>query len=200
MKTIFIEILLVALFAASSTAQTDSVIKTKDVTISYFRIYKYKTQDSDSIFQRGGFAVLTDIKSIKFLNKDSLILKNDENYSVGLKTNNIRKIGYTRNNPDKIWVGSILGGVAGGTLGLLIGYLSTLDFSFDFFTDPKYYYPKEKDDHTVNYLVGGLLGTAVGCTVGALIGISANNETLDLFSVPEKDKKAKLIRFLHRNK
>jgi hypothetical protein len=202
MKNIYIIIFLIASFTTTSIAQTDSVLKTKDATISYFRIYKYKNQDSDSIFQRGGFAELTGIKFIKFLNNDSLIAKNDENYIVGLKTNKIKEIKISKEGGE-IVTGVVFGGLAGCSLGLMAAYIieelskiGSMNLSFG---SGSYHASNKDEDHTeLNMILGGVIGTVIGSVIGAAIAYSAGYETLDLFSIPDKDKKARLIKFLRQ--
>jgi hypothetical protein len=192
MKNRFIKIALVSVLAASSFAQTNPIIMTDDVDIKFFKSVSYKVSQGDTVYH---FIPdeMVNIKCFTFLTNDSLIIKNVDNLSAKLKLQHIRELNqYTERINTFLAAG--LGAAGGAIIGGVIAYA---------LYENDYKGPLAKMFEELERLGSAgkvaLIGALGGAILGALVSEIVNHATLDLFSVPEKDKKSELIKFL-RNK
>lgn len=198
MKTICLYLLLISLNLNSVYAQSDSVIKIKDGELTCFTTHFYRITGTDSVYKQGIIENISGIKSLRFVRDDSLVFSTNQDYSFGLRTKNVWELSCQKKNSVSVWPSAVFGGIVGAGAGLFVGWLtaflgelSSIDFSFKPST-----VKKEENNHIINYLIGGLVGLNLGVAIGILIGVSDNTRTLNLWSASDKDKKAKLIKFL----
>jgi hypothetical protein len=183
MKTLCI-IILTASLVSTVFAQTDSIINTKNTKCEFYTTYKIKDESSGFFKSKRDSVQVKNIKSIVFLKDDSLLVKKGFSVSWGLNINGMKEVGIKSGNYQFVGLG--LGILLGGLAGFLVTETGAVEAvgGFDFTPD------------WVTTL-STVIGVGVGGFIGILIGANTDSyEYLDMFEIPEKDKKADLIKFL----
>jgi len=179
MKKISLIALIILSVAASSFCQSNSIMYLKDADFTLYRTYKVKYESTSEIKLEKQFTILEDIRTLTFLNNDSLILSkfgNKQVYTNLTKINEVNRYKY-RFSPV---LGTVIGVVGGGLIGACIGYLTA----------------SGESDYSFATIGSSVIGALLGGIFGAGITHSINHPTLDLYSVPDKDKRSELVKFL----
>ena len=187
MKTLCL-IILTASLVSSVFTQSDSIINTKNAKCEFYTTYKIKDESSGLFKSKQNSVQVKNIKSIIFLKDDSLLVKKGLNVSWGLNINSMKEVGVKNGNYQFVGLGLgiLLGGLA-GFLATKTGAVETVG-GFDFLPDWA-------------VTVSTIIGAGVGGFIGILIGANTDSyEYLDMFEIPEKNKKAELIKFLKENR
>jgi len=186
-KTIFIFTAAVILQWISTFSQTDSIIRLKETDVLIYDLHKVKYESTGETKIEKVPVNLEDVQTLTFLSNDSLILTKNQKISVRTKLSQIDEVSKYKRRFSPV-LGVTLGAVGGL---LLTGSIISLAGTSDAVSNTA---------ALVYFSPGlGLVVAAVGGLIGATITNSINHSILDLSSVPDKDKKAKLINFL-RNK
>ena len=185
MKNILIKIFLIVLFAATSIAQTDSIMFLKDTDFSIYSLHKVKYQSTGKIVMEKELVEIVDVRSLTFLSNDSLSLSRYKGAPVNTRLsliNEVNKYKYRFAPFLGIAIGAVgavalVGGIVGGivTADVLGGVIMVICFPY-----------------------ASIIIASSGGYIGFEIADSINHDVLDLSDIPEKDKKAKLIKFLRQ--
>ena len=179
--------------AVSSYSQNDSIMYLKDIDLSFYSMQKLKYRNTGEIKLERQLTNLEDVRTLSFLRNDSMALFVNEEVPVYTKLseiNDVTKYEYRVEPTEGFAYGAVFGGLLGGFTGLLVsGYFSK--HSIGPFGN------LNEHNEILGGFIGALIGAVTGGIVGTVIASGMNYLTLDLFSVPEKDKKSKLIKFLN---
>jgi len=199
MKNTSFNLLIILTFTFSGFSQTDSVLFIEDADFSYYRMQKVRYQETGEIKMEKQLTNLEDVKTLKFLNSDSVVLLKHGEIPAYTSLFNIVDVKQYKYRFSPV-VGITIGAVSGGLIGGIIGYgvsgnppSSGGSWIFGPHTDIA---PSDPHAKRVGAVVGALIGAVSGGLIGAAITYLINHSTLDLYSVPEKEKKNKLIKFL----
>jgi outer membrane lipoprotein SlyB len=201
MKTIIKEIFLIALFAVSSMAQTDSVIYLKETDFSLYKMQKVKYESTGVIKDEKQLIEIEDVSYLTFLSNDSLALINETTNPVYTRLADINEVSKYKYRFNPV-LGTVIGAVGGGLIGGIIGIVVSGNDSKSSGSlfDPMVGAISNVAAKTTGAFIGALIGAVGGGIIGLVITNAINHATIELFSVPDNDKKAKLIKFLRKNK
>lgn len=180
MKTLYLKILLIALFTTAINAQSDSINYLEDVSCSILKTDIFKDIDIDKMRSRSYLQYIEDLRSLTFKKDDLIVIKTGLDSLYKLNVNQLMELRKIRGN--HIVPGIILGTIIGGLSGYTIG------------SSGSYMTPS-------NITVSALLGACAGGIIGYIIGsLAVSSETLNLFGLPDKNKKSEIIKFLKQKK
>ena len=180
MKTLYLKILLIALLTTAINAQTDSIIKTKSINCLINKKCFKKNPIFKNIELVDDSVEINKVKSITFINNDSLHLLKGQSRIYAINLKDLREVSIKSGT--QWFAGLVLGSLAGGIIGGAVGGGISL-YSSNF------------------AVVGGMIGAVVFGGIGALLGSSFDDyETLNLSGIPAKDKKSEIIQFLKQKK
>jgi hypothetical protein len=179
MKNISFIISIIITLTVSAFCQTDSIIYFKNADFTLFRTQKVKYQSSGEIKLVKQFTILEDIRTLTFLNNDSLILSKYRNKYVYTSLSNINEVNRYKYHFSPV-LGTVIGVVGGGLIGAGFGYLTA----------------SGESDYSFATIGSSAIGALVGGLLGAGITYLINHPALDLYSVPDKDKRNELIKFI----
>ncbi len=180
MKTLYLKILLIALFTTAINAQSDSINYLEDVSCSILKTDIFKDIDTDKMRSRSYLQYIEDLRSLAFIRNDSIAITSGMDSSYRLNINDLKELNRLKGN--HIVPGIILGTIVGGLSGFAIG------------SSGPYMTPANKN-------LSALLGACAGALVGYIIGsLAVDYETLNLFGLPDKNKKSEIIKFLKQKK
>jgi hypothetical protein len=192
--------------ACYTSAQDDSVIHTQDLIISYEDLKYAKNKSADSIASpKIDTAEISNIETVIFLKNDSLIIqkmvglqkgppieklfKKERKGALFQKGINIDRLLEARFETGSLMtVGIVTGAVVGGVAGYFMGDA----FLFKSATSGLF----------KKFLIisSALLGATACAIIGGLIGNEMKSyDYLDLWQIPKKYKRIKLIRFLREH-
>jgi hypothetical protein len=194
MKNILIKIFLIVLFAATSIAQTDSIMFLKDTDFSIYSLHKVKYQSTGKIVMEKELVEIVDVRSLTFLSNDSLSLFKYKGAPVNTRLSLINEV-----NKYKYRFSPVLGCVMGAAGAVLVagGIVWLMGSSNN--SNSAWIGLIVLDKAAINTAIcGALVVAAIGGYIGFEIADSINHNVLDLSDVSEKDKKAKLIKFLRQ--
>ena len=184
MKTLYLKILLIALLTTAINAQTDSIIKAKSINCLINKKCFKKNPIFKNIELVDDSVEINKVKSIIFINNDSLHLIKTQSKVYALNLKDLREVNIKSGT--QWFAGLTLGFLVGGLVGAAISPSSSNSMSYNPATgwEP---------------IAGGIIGAAVLGTIGAIIGSSFDDyETLNLSGITAKDKKTELIKFLRQ--
>jgi hypothetical protein len=193
MKKITITVTIIITFAASIISQTDSTIYINDVDFSLYKTQKVKDLNTGKTILEKQITDIEDVTSLTFLKNDSLILLIYSDSPVYTRLSNISEVKKYKFRLSPV-LGITIGAVGCGIIGGLIGSATSGNGqrqSNDFFGLNNAFAKMNGG------FIGAIIGIIGGGIIGATITYSINHPTLELFSVPAKDKKSKLIKFLN---
>lgn len=181
MKTIFIKILLIVLFATAINAQTDSIIKTKSIICLVNKKCFKKNPIFKNIELVDDSIEIGKVKSITFINNDSLHLIKAQSKVYALNIKDLREVSIKSGT--QWFAGLVLGSLAGGLISA--GVASGMND-----------YPPGNFS-TIGVIAGAVLGGVIGAFIGS--GFD-DHESLDLRKVPSAGKKSMLLEFIRLNR
>lgn len=200
MNRFFITTLIVFLSAVSVNSQSDPVKKsdiviyTNDASCYINREIKANDLSLNTQGTRIDSFYIGNINRIIFLEQDSLVVRKRKNHSYGFNIDDLREVSVKSGSNGLL--GFCLGFLTGGLIGIFIAPQEinlTGRNHYNFSIGPS------MPDYTT--FGAAFLGGIVFGAIGALIGSSIDDyETLNLLSLPDKDKKSKLIKFLKQNR
>jgi hypothetical protein len=190
MNRLFIAVSLILLLTASLISQTKQLMFIKDADFSFYSMQRVRYQNTGEVKLEKQLVEIDGVTTMRFNGEDSLTLLNADGISASTSLSGIKDVTQYRTRLNPV-LGITMGVIGGAIIGAVIGSAVSVNEDPEFFPELK---------PGVNKLSGGLVGALIGALGGGLIGtliVSAiNNVTLDMFSVPDKEKKAKLIEFL----
>ena len=193
MKNCFIKIVLITVLAVSSFAQTDSIMFLKDTDFSIYSLHKVKYQSTGKIVMEKELVEIVDVRSLTFLSNDSLSLFRHKGAPVNTRLSLVNEVNKYKYRFSPV-LGCVMGAagavlVAGGIVWLMGSSNNSNSAWIGLFVFNK----------AINTAIcGALVVAAIGGYIGFEIADSINHNVLDLSDVSEKDKKAKLIKFLRQ--
>lgn len=181
MKALYLKILLIALFAVSINAQTDTIIKTNSIIC----LINKKCFKKNPIFKNvelvNDSVEINKVKSITFIKNDSLHLLKSQSKIYAINLKDLREVSiksgthwFTGLALGCLAVGLISAGIAAGMNDFPSGNISAIGI-------------------ISSVVLCGVIGTIIGSRFDAY-------ETLDLRNVPSADKKRMLLEFIRLNK
>lgn len=180
MKTVYLEILLIALFTVSINAQNDSLNNLEDVTCSILKTDTFKDIDTDKMRSRSYLQYIEDLRCLAFRKNDSIVIKTGLDSLYKLNVNQLMELHKIKGN--HIVPGIILGIIIGGLSGYAFGSTGS-------FMTPR------------NITISALLGACAGGLIGFIAGsLTVSSETINLSDLPDKNKKSEVIKFLKQRK
>lgn len=194
MKTIFTEIFLMFLFTASSYSLSDSIIYLKETDFSLYRMQKVRYESTGESKIEKQLINLDDVSTLMFLKSDSLALLRHAEAPVYTKLANINDVNKYNNRLSPV-LGGLLGAAGGAIMGIIIGFTVSGN---DVKQDTPFWQVGMDLDKEEGAITGAIIGGLCGGVLGAVITSAINHVSLDLSSVPDKDKKTKLIKFLRQ--
>lgn len=194
MKNIFLIVSIILSHAVSSFSQTDSIMYLKETDFSLYRMQKVKYESTGDIKTEKQLINLENVSALTFLSKDSLALTNQAEDPVYTRIADINEVSKYKYRLSPV-LGITMGAVGGAIIGAITGYtVSGNDVNKN---EPFWQLGAELEElEGAGY--GALYGALGGAIIGGVITLVINHATLDLFSVPDKNKKAELIKFLRQ--
>ena len=173
-------ILLLTLYVSSVPAQEDTIININDVNCSIIRTSLIRDLNTDKVNYKSYTLDLENLKSLAFIRNNSIAITSGMDSSYRLNINDLKELNRLKGN--HIVPGIILGTIVGGLSGFAIG------------SSGPYMTPANKN-------LSALLGACAGALVGYIIGsLAVDYETLNLFGLPDKNKRSEIIQFLKQKK
>ena len=196
MKTIFTITLSILLTVVTVFSQTDSIIYLKETDFSLYRMQKVKYQSTGEIKTEKQLFDIENVSYLTFLGKDTLVLTKQAVDPVYTRLTDINEVSKYKYRFSPV-LGTVIGAAGGAIIGGIIGYVTTGN---DVKKNEPFAGMFDELDKLGGAAYGSIFGALGGAIIGAVITYAINHTTLDLYSVPDKDKKAKLIKFLRQNK
>jgi hypothetical protein len=194
MKTTFVLTLVILLTTTAAFCQTDSIIYFKKADFTIYKLLYVKYEFTGEVKLEKHLVSVEDANTLYFLGKDSLAIANSVQPRVYTRLADIDEVSKYKNR-HSIVGGALLGAAGGAIFGAILGYAIESNDAKE--NEP---FGLGKLDEELGAVTGAIIGALCGGIIGITITNVVNTEVLDLFSVPEKEKKEKLIRLLRRNK
>lgn len=176
--------------------QKDSIIHIKEADFSYYIFSRIKYASTGEIKLKQSIKSLDNVHTLIFNGKDSLVLLSKDEQPAFPKLKDICEVSKYKYRFSPV-LGALIGGVAGSLIGGLLGYAMSSGDSHSGETGP--FSSMGKSMGEAMAVAGGVvLGFFGGLGTGIAVTIALNTDTLDLFPVPEKDKRSELIKFLRQ--
>lgn len=183
MKEIYLIMTMLLSLAVPSFCQNESVIYLKGVDFSFYNMKKEIYPGTGETKTEKLIIYLEDVRTVNFLKNDSLAFSINKGAPVYSRLSEIIDVDKYKNHFSPV-LGTAIGVVGGALLGGIIGNMTSGGLVFS-----------KSEMTSWGILIGGLGGGLIGAIITFAVN-EINHETLDLFSVPDKVKMNKLMKFL----